>query len=355
MLFPYKFIDHNINNLQTWIDFLFVNVWCKADKKVEYNFELFNKCPELKDIIEKEEYKTDPKVKCKDYITGPIREIYEEFQKLSTKQKNQLKRWYKRSNDLEKIYNNQKLYNPISKNILKKYSPDLAKKIYKFYVNLYEKGLDLAVIKNQNGNLKKHYNEFIKVNSKGICPFCGIDILRSYEADGHEAYDHFLPKENYPLYAINFKNLIPTCHKCNSIHKFRTSPIFNKLKNTKRKAFYPYSDENIDVKLKINVSIEDYTFYEHTNIDIQFITKNDKDKVKTWKEVYKIENRYKDILTNESKGKYWLVNYLEELPENIRESELKRIPKDLLKNPFRGDNFIKIPFLLGCEAAGLFD
>lgn len=354
MLFPYIYIEHNINNLQLWIDFLFINVWCNADKKRDYSFDLFDKCPELKNIILKEEYKTDPNVREEDYITGPIREIYEEFQKLSLLQKKQLKKWYKRSKELEKICNNEKLYNPISKATLSKYSPNLADKIYKFYVKLYEKGLDLAVIKNQNGNLKKHYDDFVKINSKGICPFCGIDILRSYEMKGHEAYDHYLPKEKYPLYAINFKNLVPTCHDCNSTYKSRDIPILSSNRQNKRIAFYPYAKEKIDIKLKIKVDIVDYKFYEHSNISIDFESDCNKEKVKTWKETYDIETRYKDYLTNNSRGKYWLFNYIEEMPPHIRNWELTNLPKSLENNPFRGDNFIKVPFLLGCNEAGLF-
>lgn len=354
MLFTYKYIDHNINHLQDWIDFLFIKVWCNANKKVQYNFELFNKCPELKNIIEKEEYKTDPTVKEIDYITGPIREIYEEFQKLSNKEKVYLSRRYKQSRNIEKICDNQKIFNPISKQLIKRISPNLADLIYKFYVKLYEKGLDLAVIKNQNGNLKTHYDAFVRINSKGICPFCGIDTLRSYEMKGHEAYDHYLPKEKYPLYSINLKNLVPSCHNCNSTYKSRDIPILSKDKKNRRKAFYPYSNKDINIKLKIKVTINDYKFYEHSNIEIDFISDNNKERVDTWKETYNIESRYKDFLTNENKGKYWLVHYLEELPEGLRKTELERIPKDLIKSPFRGDNFIKVPFLLGCEDAGIF-
>lgn len=355
MLFPYKFIDHNINHLQIWIDFLFLKVWCNANAKTEYSFDLFDKCSELKNIIIEEEYKEDPSVRGNDYITGPIREIYEEFQKLKPIERKQIKKWYKRSQNLEKICNNEKLFNPITRYILEKYSKNLADKLYKFYVDLFEKGLDLAVIRNQNGNLKNHYDEFVKVNSKGICPFCGIDTIRSYEMKGHEAYDHFLPKEKYPLYAINFKNLVPTCHDCNSTHKTRDIPILSKNKQNKRKTFFPYLNDKIKFNLNIQVNITDYKFYEHSNINIEFLTSQDKEKIKTWKDTYNIEVRYKDYLTNESRGKYWLFNYMEELPPQIRKWELEELPNRLKNNPFSGDNFIKVPFLLGCEEIGLFD
>jgi hypothetical protein len=355
MLFPYKFIDHNINHLQVWINFLFINVWCNADPKTEYSFDLFERCPELKKVIIEEEYKEDPTVRGNDYITGPIRGIYEEFQKLKPIERKQIKKWYKRSLDIEKICDNEKLFNPISRYILEKYSKSLSDKLYKFYVDLFEKGLDLAVIRNQNGNLKDHYDEFVKINSRGICPFCGIDTIRSYEMMGHEAYDHFLPKEKYPLYAINFKNLVPTCHDCNSTYKTRDIPIVSKNKKNKRRAFFPYTGNKIEFKLKINVNITDYKFYKHSNINIDFLAASEKEKIKTWKETYSIESRYKDYLTNESRGKYWLVNYMDEMSAALRNVELIDLPNRLEKNPFRGDNFLKVPFLLACDDIGLFD
>lgn len=232
---------------------------------------------------------------------------------------------------------------------------NLVAKIYKFYINLYEKGLDLAVIKNQNGNLKKHYDEFIRVNSNGVCPFCGIDTLRSYEMVGHEAYDHFLPKENYPLYAINFENLIPTCHDCNSTYKTRDIPILTKNKKNKRKAFYPYSTESYDIEFKITVNIENFEFYEHDHIDLDIKSEKNKEKISTWKEVYDIEKRYKDQLTNVGVGKYWLVELLDEMTLEERKKAIEKLPNKLIKAKYKNKNFLKVPFLLGCNEIGLFD
>ena len=352
MLFPYKYVNHDITRLQQWVDFLFLHVWCNAKK--EYSFDLLDGCPELKKLAEEEAWKEDPKKKAKDYITGPISVIYDIFKdELTPTQRKQIKRWYKRDKHLEKICNNKHLYNPLSRAALAKFSEKLSGAVYEFYYNLYEHVLDLAVVRNQNGTLENHYQDFIRVNTKGVCPFCGLAPMRSYEMDGHEAYDHYLPKEHYPLASINFKNLVPSCHACNSTHKFRQSPIFNNETNRKRKAFYPYSISNNDIELKIDVDFKNYKIYEHKHISIDFTSVKDKEQVKTWKDVYKLEKRYKDELTNEGAGKYWLVKLIEEMEFEDRKRELKRLPKALKNSKFKDKNFLKVPFLLACEEKGL--
>ena len=116
MLFPYKYINHDITRLQDWIDFLFIHVWCNA--KEEYSLELLNGCPELKKIPEEEAWKEDQTKKAKDYITGPISVIYDLFKdELNHSQRKQIKKWYKRSRNLEKVHNIVHLYNPISKKV----------------------------------------------------------------------------------------------------------------------------------------------------------------------------------------------------------------------------------------------
>ncbi len=353
MLFPYKYINHDITRLQDWIDFLFINVWCNA--KEDYSLELLNGCSELKQVAEEEAWKEDPTKKAKDYITGPISVIYDLFKdELNDTQRKQIKKWYKRSRNLENVCDNKKLFNPIRRKDFEKYSKKLAAALYSFYVDLYEHALKLATIRDKNGTLENHYKAFIKVNNNGFCPFCGLNTLRSYEMEGHEAYDHYLPKETYPTYSINFKNLVPTCHGCNSIHKFRDSPLVSKTNNGKQKATYPYSLKTPEINLSIKVSIANYKEYEHEHIDISVSSKTEIEKVRTWYKLYNIEKRYKDELTNEGSGKYWLFYFLEELPLASRETEFQRLPEKLVKSKYKDKNFIKVPFLQACRAEGLF-
>lgn len=353
MLFPYKYINHDIARLQDWIDFLFINVWCNA--KEEYSLELLNGCPGLKQIAEEEAWKEDTTKKAKDYITGPIAVIYDLFKdELSDAQRKQIKKWYKRSRNLEHVCDNKKLFNPIRRKDFEKYSKKLSDALHSFYVDLYEHALKLAAIRDKNGTLENHYKAFIKINNKGFCPFCGLNTLRSYEMEGHEAYDHYLPKETYPTYSINFKNLVPTCHGCNSIHKKRKSPIVSENTNNKRKAIYPFSLNTPEINISIKVSINNYKEFEHDHIDITVSSKTEIEKIRTWLELYNVENRYKDELTNYGSGKFWIQFFMEELKEPARETEFQRLSEILVKSKYRDKNFLKVPFLQACRAEGLF-
>ncbi|WMX58624.1 hypothetical protein [Peribacillus sp. R9-11] len=48
-----------------------------------------------------------------------------------------------------------------------------------------------------------------EMHYKAICPYCGINSSGTF--------DHYLPKEDYPDFAVLSMNLIPCCEKCNSI------------------------------------------------------------------------------------------------------------------------------------------
>ena len=59
------------------------------------------------------------------------------------------------------------------------------------------------------GKPARRLYEAIKVAAGGKCPLCG--------GVGHvRTLDHYLPKANFPLYAIMPTNLVPCCRDCNS-------------------------------------------------------------------------------------------------------------------------------------------
>lgn len=86
--------------------------------------------------------------------------------------------------------------------------------------------LDLAALRAKIGDIDDHYQTFVQTNKAGKCPFCGInDLLGEYHSK-REAYDHYLPKALYPFNSINFRNLVPACHHCNSSYKTSKDPAY---------------------------------------------------------------------------------------------------------------------------------
>lgn len=69
-----------------------------------------------------------------------------------------------------------------------------------------------------------------------ICPYCNRQYIYTVEKKDDSLLttaqlDHFLPKDNYPLFSFSFYNLIPSCYCCNHTKG-------NNLKRT----IYPYKE-----------------------------------------------------------------------------------------------------------------
>ncbi|MBL7921142.1 MAG: hypothetical protein JNJ40_12565 [Bacteroidia bacterium] len=55
------------------------------------------------------------------------------------------------------------------------------------------------------------------------CPYCNRAYINTIQENDKDiirpTLDHFLPKSAYPIFAVSFYNLIPSCYYCNSIIK----------------------------------------------------------------------------------------------------------------------------------------
>jgi len=89
--------------------------------------------------------------------------------------------------------------------------------------------------------LKVHVTTTATNRIINTCPNCTISEINSF--------DHYLPKEKYPEFVVNPKNLFPSCTKCNSHKKD------NWLKDSKRLFLNLYLD---------SLPIEQYLFVDLT-------------------------------------------------------------------------------------------
>lgn len=65
-----------------------------------------------------------------------------------------------------------------------------------------------------------------------VCPYCNRTYIFSSNDRRTAEFDHFIPQEKYPIFALCLFNLIPSC------------PICNGIKNDNESFFYnPYSSE----------------------------------------------------------------------------------------------------------------
>ncbi len=234
---------------------------------------------------------------------------------------------------------------------------DLADQLGIFFKGLYSQALlDLAALRAKIGDIDGHYHQaFLPANKSGKCPFCGIHDIKGPHHTTREAYDHYLPKALYPFNSINFRNLAPACHECNSSYKLSKDPSHNNA--GRRKAFYPYAPVGQTIELQLALQHADIANLEPANITLQFGPVAINEEIVTWKEVYGIEERYKAKICGENDGKAWLTQVLDEW------TELGRNPADFLKavalsarsRPYSDCAFLKKPFLDACENVGLFE
>ena len=85
------------------------------------------------------------------------------------------------------------------------------------------------------------------------CPGCNQEINGPTKVVNTAQLDHFFPKDSYPLFAVSFYNLIPSCYSCNHVKSnkgleyspYGTSFPFDDIKFT----YVPKSVDDIEIKI----------------------------------------------------------------------------------------------------------
>lgn len=371
MLFNYTYITHDIEKLQGYLDFLFTDVWLFAEgdfdaEKLKKNKELYAIYLELDKVdFDPENAKKNEKGKSAYFFNSSIEKIYKAFADINDDAfKLELIDYYSNNNNIEEICKNPKL--PVlTYDDLKSKQATLQKELKTFYGNLY--GSESPFNLSDFGSLKTkllptHYKEFFSSNKNGKCPFCGIRDLKGIHHTKKEAYDHYIPKGNYPFNSINFKNLAPMCNDCNSSYK-GTKSIIGTTTN-RNKAFYPYSNSNpaiTDFKITIDLNSNDILNLEPKDLGLKIESVGFDEEIEAWKRVFGIDERYKALLCNESEGITWFTSIIDgyntakALGSTLtKEQYLESQIIDAKHIPLSSYGFIKSVFLEKCESMGLF-
>lgn len=367
MHFNYIPINHEIDKLQGYLDFLFFKIWLNAEGN--FNSALLKTNPELFNIYEVLELQDS---EWGNFFNSRIASIYNEFAEVDAEYKNTLKNSYIANNNIESLCNDKGII-PITYQDISARYPKLAAILKEFYSRIYgsKSPFNLKVFGNLNENLLPDYDtEFMKINDKEICPFCGINFLKGNNHTFREAYDHFIPKGIYPFNAINFKNLAPMCHECNSTYKLTKKPIYftdvHKINPIEKEAersfsFYPYGLNKIQINFKINLKTNKIGEMTPNDIDLMIEAENNDEQIESWKRVFGLEERYKALLCSPNAGKDWYNSIMDEYQNAEELSDIKGaeqyyevILKDAKKNLISGHGFIKSVFLEECMGKGLF-
>lgn len=356
MLFAYKYVPHQIEKMQEFIDFIFYKVWCKAPNNGPFNLDLFNGNADLKEVMETFYYSD---TKGADFIYGHVERIYGHFATLTPAHIDQFKQWYQANNNIEKVCANDPTLHLARYPDITPIHKDLSEQLATFFKGLYSY-LGIAALKNKIGDIDDHYQKFMQENRIGKCPFCGMSDTQNVYHSTREAYDHYLPKALYPFNSINFRNLVPACHHCNSSYKTSKDPSYTPKDPAKaiarRKIFYPYTNQAYQIEIKIELKRSKIDHLTPNDIELEFGPAGLMEEIETWKDVYGIDERFKAKCCSDSDGRYWLMQVIDEWQEDNKSPEdyLATLTRQAKKAPYAESNFLKKAFLSACDEKGLF-
>jgi hypothetical protein len=356
MLFNYRYVPHTIETFQVWLDHLVKEVWCKAEREGEFSVDLLH--PDFRDVVVA--IAGDKSIQFKIY--EPIEEIFYLFKSLPVEYRVQFGEWYDANNDIEALCANAADKIPGTYEEIELIDGELAKKLKSFCLDLWNRVLHLAPVTAEIGKIDDHYVAFVKENDEGKCPYCGLNGIKGEHHSKREAYDHFLPKGIYPFNSINFKNLAPICHECNSSYKLNLTPIRHidpitrKDNGGRRKAFFSYATIRSNIQITMNLHRRDLNNLRPKDIALNITSTGRDEEVESWKDVFGIEERYRAACCGKNEGRAWMSRILEEYenykltPEAMLQAEIRAAEA----KPWADANFLKKPFLVACQDAGLF-
>lgn len=353
MLFTYTYVPHQMERMQEFVDFIFHEVWCNAPIGLVFHPDLFAGNLDLNEVMSEFGFSAQAAERGKAFYKD-VKDIYELFAPLSAQEIDQFKQWYQGNNDLEKVCANDPTVRLARYADIPPVHQALGGQLANFFKDLYSKSLlDLATLRAKIGDIDDHYQTFVSTNKTGKCPFCGIGDIKGAHHTKREAYDHYLPKALYPFNSINFRNLAPACHECNSTYKLSKDPVHNPA--GRRKAFNPYAAAGHTVQIQVTLQHANIDKLMPADITMQFGPAALIEELDTWRDVYGIEERYKAKLCGENDGKYWLTQILDECQTYDKQPVdiLNMRAQQALDSPYADCNFIRKPFLDACQQIGI--
>ncbi|MCX6051362.1 MAG: hypothetical protein NTZ60_02510 [Campylobacterales bacterium] len=220
--------------------------------------------------------------------------------------------------ELDNIINNAKFHN-IDSDRLKK-----------TFVGGSKYGGSIGYTKFSSKNIPT-YNAYDLAQSLNVnvCPYCNrnytFTIKNKHAKSTRPDFDHFYDKDTYPILALSFYNLIPSCILCNS--RLKSTAKFSTATH-----LHPYQESfNNYAKFKLNIENSSF-YYDEKGFDIELKT-SDK-RAENIKEAFALEVLYKEhkdiVLELIQKAEIYNDSYIDELMQKY-EGTLFKNREDLLR------------------------
>lgn len=278
MLYFYKPISpHPIENLHNYLDYFFTRLFAEVHPAYDHAHYIH---PDFQEIINEYKVQLDDRMKA----------TLIAYMSLNANEKAIVREAYNQNNNIQGVCD--VTVRPVKYDGLSSKIREIIKKLYD---NLWgdNKILGYKKVEDKCGTVKQHFDLFRKTNVYSVCPFCGMESLQCEHDDGRDDYDHFLPKAQYPFISVNFLNLFPMCHRCNSKSKGINDTPFLPNTITQRPLYYPYDttipDHNIT--LTINSSDTDLSDPATWTLEIDCTPIANRAKKDSWIQIFNIETR----------------------------------------------------------------
>lgn len=316
MIYGYQYYQHKIETFHEGIMYFFEYL-LKNEPSTFNRIDMFH--PDFEPLMKLSKTKFDPL----------LEELVLEYAKLNAFQKKKVKLAFKNNNEIERLCNGY--LTPIQYDDFKS---TFSEKLKKFSKKLWEEYAHNNKVRKECGEVKHHFDKFTdpKHQKAFLCPFCGLNSLKPSSGEYRDAYDHYLPMSLYPFISMNFKNLAPTCHDCNSNEKGDNPVIFKN--SIRRKVFFPFDftlkSEDLQLKIvptmKYNKSSKS-TLLSKINFEYEIkIGRKYTQQIKSWEDIYGIKKRYKEYIPSmQSEWFSWIVDrYKESVEDKVSFSKFKQ-------------------------------
>lgn len=333
MLYPYKYPKAKIQQLQSFVNYIMLEVVLRAKKIPDSTFSVELVIPKYAELISNVNAK---------YIFEPISNMFIDSKKLDCFHLKILRKAVLENNRIEDLCDGKFMpvrYKYLNTVFTQDFEKDMLKNIKTFCVKLYEKCLYLAPVNIRYGDMKRYYDLIVQKDDR--CHFCGVSSLTIKYESNRNAFDHYLAKQTYPFVSVNFKNLVPACSNCNNLRKGVKDVLLWKHKRVK--AFYPYTKQqySIQVKIKFKEGVVYSNNLVPSDFDLLCVCEGYQEQVDNWMRVYDIEEHFKAKCCGGT-----VKSKLSEIMDfcKIKNMSVETILQHMENNLEHDMNFLKVPF-----------
>ena len=145
------------------------------------------------------------------------------------------------------------------------------------YDEIYSWFSDLKDIYTEKFSKGGHNSWIIEKTQIRVCPYCNLAYTYNRGSSTVAQLDHFFSKAEYPMFALCFYNLIPSCSACNHIKLDKQDEMISPYKDNAFENFkisWEYNSENedgdnnlINLENDIKITLKPSCIGEKNNID----------------------------------------------------------------------------------------